>query len=111
MLHISQYILPIVSYICFLSHYTLPILLRGSLKVDTNPPFQYAQELLSTFSSAIGEIALIPSNGGVFTVDIVHAGLSESFEHENNVSLTTFGFETTRTRLWDRKTEGGFPGM
>jgi len=69
----------------------------------------YAQELLSTFSSAIGEIALIPSTGGVFTVDIVHAGFPGSIEHGDSASLTTFGLEPTMTRLWDRKTEGGFP--
>ncbi|RDH17987.1 hypothetical protein M747DRAFT_241918 [Aspergillus niger ATCC 13496] len=46
----------------------------------------FAQELLSTFSTQLGEVALVPATGGVFTdVDI------------------------TGTILWDRKTNGGFP--
>ncbi|KAH6653848.1 Rdx family-domain-containing protein, partial [Truncatella angustata] len=45
----------------------------------------YAQELLSTFSTSLGEVALQPSTGGTFVATI-----------------------QTRT-LWDRKTDGGFP--
>ena len=44
-----------------------------------------AQELLSTFGTAIGEVALAPGTGGVFT--IVCDGVT----------------------IWDRKTDGGFP--
>ncbi|KAL8762692.1 MAG: hypothetical protein Q9184_001346 [Pyrenodesmia sp. 2 TL-2023] len=47
---------------------------------------------------------------GVFTVDIVHAPLSfstqsytDDSEPEDRLS------KTQKTRLWDRKTEGGFP--
>ena len=32
---------------------------------------QFGQELLSTFGTSIGEIALIPSTGGVFEVKLV----------------------------------------
>jgi hypothetical protein len=32
---------------------------------------QFAQELLSTFSTTIGEVALIPATGGIFTVELV----------------------------------------
>ncbi|KAK7418811.1 hypothetical protein QQX98_003673 [Neonectria punicea] len=53
----------------------------------------YAQELLSTFSTALGEVALQPSTGGTFTVSITHASLAT----------------TTTTVLWDRRTDGGFP--
>ncbi|KKZ60190.1 selenoprotein W-like protein [[Emmonsia] crescens] len=55
----------------------------------------FAQELLSTFSTSLGEVSLVPATGGVFTVSILH---------ESNVD-----FSTEETVLWDRKTEGGFP--
>ncbi|EEH19095.1 hypothetical protein PABG_01414 [Paracoccidioides brasiliensis Pb03] len=55
----------------------------------------FAQELLSTFSTALGEVSLVPATGGVFTVAILH---------ESNVD-----FSTEETVLWDRKTQGGFP--
>ncbi|KAK3357553.1 Rdx family-domain-containing protein [Lasiosphaeria hispida] len=44
----------------------------------------YAQELLSTFSTALGEVALQPGTGGVF-------------------------IRLQRRTLWDRRTDGGFP--
>lgn len=45
----------------------------------------YTQELLTTFHREIGEVALRPGNGGVFTVEV-----------DGQV-------------VWDRKVEGGFP--
>jgi len=57
----------------------------------------FAQELLSTFSTSLGEVALIPATGGVFTVSIMHP---------SNVA-----FAAQETTLWDRKTDGGFPEM
>ncbi|KAL2201410.1 Rdx family-domain-containing protein [Corynascus similis CBS 632.67] len=45
----------------------------------------YAQELLSTFSLSLGEVALQPATGGVFTA------------------------KKAVVILWDRKTDGGFP--
>ena len=45
----------------------------------------YAQELLSTFSGQLGQVALIPASGGRFAVYC-------------NGEL-----------VWDRKTHGGFP--
>jgi selenoprotein W-related protein len=45
-----------------------------------------AQELLSTFGMAIGEVALIPGTGGVFEI------------HVNDVLV------------WERARDGGFPG-
>lgn len=44
-----------------------------------------AQELLSTFAEDLGEVALLPGTGGVFTV--------------------TVDEET----VWDRRRDGGFP--
>ncbi|KAK2064479.1 selT/selW/selH seleno protein domain-containing protein [Colletotrichum caudatum] len=55
----------------------------------------FAQELLSTFSTSIGEVSLQPSTGGIFTVTLTH--------------LPADAEATSTTVLWDRKTEGGFP--
>jgi selenoprotein W-related protein len=44
-----------------------------------------AQELLSTFSTDLGEVALVPGTGGVFTV---------SYDGET---------------IWERVADGGFP--
>jgi len=55
----------------------------------------FAQELLSTFHTGLGEVALIPATGGVFVITIFHPS------PEN--------FSTQETVLWDRKILGGFP--
>jgi len=55
----------------------------------------FGQELLSTFGTDIGEIALIPATGGLFQVHLTH--------------LPTGAAEAQGVLLWDRKTEGGFP--
>ncbi|KAJ5543534.1 hypothetical protein N7535_005958 [Penicillium sp. DV-2018c] len=55
----------------------------------------FAQELLSTFGTDLGEVALVPVTGGVFTVTIWHS------------PSTTDG--TEEMVLWDRKRDGGFP--
>jgi len=60
----------------------------------------FAQELLSTFNTAIGEVALQPSTGGVFVVALYVAG--EVTEESGEV-------EVKKHVLWDRKAEGGFP--
>ncbi|MDG3015091.1 SelT/SelW/SelH family protein [Speluncibacter jeojiensis] len=46
-----------------------------------------AQELLSTFGTEIGEVALIPGTGGVFRIAVGDAP------------------------VWDRKRDGGFPDI
>ncbi|MFZ5674541.1 MAG: SelT/SelW/SelH family protein [Pseudomonadota bacterium] len=46
-----------------------------------------AQELLSTFTTELGEVALIPGTGGIFQI--------------------TCGDEL----VWDRKRDGGFPDV
>lgn len=66
--------------------------------MGSNDDFQFAQELLSTFGDSLGEVALIPATGGVFTVELVHAP-SSFVDHELDI-----------TQLWDRKVQGGFPG-
>jgi len=47
----------------------------------------YAQELLSTFSDELGAVTLVPSSGGIFTIEV------------------------DGQRVWSRKDDGGFPGI
>jgi selT/selW/selH-like putative selenoprotein len=56
----------------------------------------FAQELLSTFGSSIGEVALIPATGGLFTVHLTYKPESGNGELQEVL-------------IWDRKAEGGFP--
>ncbi|KAL7802670.1 Rdx family domain-containing protein [Trichoderma afarasin] len=63
----------------------------------------FAQELLSTFSLSLGEVALQPSTGGTFIVTIHHLSPSTS------TSSSTSPASVQSTTLWDRKTDGGFP--
>ncbi|KAG4416834.1 hypothetical protein IFR04_010030 [Cadophora malorum] len=55
---------------------------------------------MSTFSTSLGEVALQPSTGGTFIVNL-------QTETQNSVQ----GFPATINQhlLWDRKAEGGFP--
>ncbi|MEV6338356.1 SelT/SelW/SelH family protein [Nocardia vinacea] len=46
-----------------------------------------AQELLSTFATELGEVALIPGTGGVFRITI------------------------DGDQIWERKADGGFPDI
>ncbi|KAK5676613.1 hypothetical protein LTS10_010914 [Elasticomyces elasticus] len=55
----------------------------------------FGQELLSTFGTTIGEIALIPATGGIFTVYLTYKPGHTA--------------ETEHLLIWDRKAEGGFP--
>ncbi|KAL2698904.1 hypothetical protein AAEP93_010292 [Penicillium crustosum] len=57
----------------------------------------FAQELLSTFGTDLGEVALVPKTGGVFTVTIWHGTMVDG-------EITT-----QESILWDRKRDGGFP--
>ncbi|KAH8431766.1 SelT/SelW/SelH family protein [Aspergillus melleus] len=71
----------------------------------------FAQELLSTFSTDLQEVSLVPSTGGIFTVTIYHTitqshpETSQSHPDGGN----QFQGQVTATQLWDRKTDGGFP--
>ncbi|KIW47634.1 uncharacterized protein PV06_00313 [Exophiala oligosperma] len=84
----------------------------------------YAQELLQTFGTSVGEIALVPATGGIFTVTMTHA-VATSTSTDSKVTqkseespeqmepttttMTTTTVTATDTILWDRKTDGGFP--
>ncbi|RAH70718.1 SelT/SelW/SelH family protein, partial [Aspergillus aculeatinus CBS 121060] len=60
----------------------------------------FAQELLSTFSTQLGEVALQPATGGVFTVTLYHRRGGQGQGQADAI---------TETVLWDRKRDGGFP--
>lgn len=60
----------------------------------------FAQELLSTFSTSLGEVALQPSTGGTFVVHLY----TRSDSGKDAATLVQ------KHLLWDRKAEGGFPG-
>ncbi|KAI9905032.1 hypothetical protein N3K66_001561 [Trichothecium roseum] len=71
----------------------------------------YAQELLSTFSTSLGEVSLQPKTGGVFVVTVHH-------QRQHTTTTTTAGAEpetvagaasAVSATLWDRKVDGGFP--
>ncbi|KAJ0421843.1 Rdx family-domain-containing protein [Aspergillus carlsbadensis] len=57
----------------------------------------FAQELLSTFNTDIGEIALVPRTGGLFRVTIFPSASTWTLPSEEGKVL------------WDRKRDGGFP--
>ncbi|MEV6214238.1 SelT/SelW/SelH family protein [Nocardia sp. NPDC051833] len=46
-----------------------------------------AQELLTTFATDLGEVALVPGQGGIFRITL------------------------DGEQLWERKTDGGFPDI
>jgi len=60
----------------------------------------FSQELQSTFGTSLGEVAVIPATGGLFTVHLTYRPKLESGEE---------GGEVKGILLWDRKAEGGFP--
>lgn len=59
----------------------------------------FGQELLSTFGTSIGEIALIPATGGIFTVYLTYHPRASSGDE----------LKAQEVLVWDRKAEGGFP--
>jgi len=72
----------------------------------------FGQELLSTFGTTIGEIALIPATGGVFTVQLTYYPSSRSKSMESqSINGTEVSKEASieSILIWDRKTEAGFP--
>ncbi|KAL2863882.1 SelT/SelW/SelH family protein [Aspergillus lucknowensis] len=82
----------------------------------------FAQELLSTFGTDLGEVALIPRTGGIFRVTIFpsrslstatptgsSAGAGAGAGLEGNGSGSGSDDSGTGTVLWDRKRDGGFP--
>ncbi|KAJ8065682.1 hypothetical protein OCU04_006354 [Sclerotinia nivalis] len=71
----------------------------------------FAQELLSTFGNDIGEVALQPSTGGTFIVELfTNANATGDTEGEaKNAKEGEKEVKVLKHTLWDRKSEGGFP--
>ncbi|ATZ54375.1 hypothetical protein BCIN_10g03830 [Botrytis cinerea B05.10] len=75
----------------------------------------FAQELLSTFGTDIGEVALQPSTGGTFIVELftdanVNKNATSHVEGETGKSVDEAKeVKVLKHTLWDRKSEGGFP--
>ncbi|GAQ11268.1 hypothetical protein ALT_8589 [Aspergillus lentulus] len=63
----------------------------------------FAQELLSTFSTSLGEVALVPCTGGTFVVSITAVSASASASGAEGET------EVKESVLWDRRVDGGFP--
>ena len=95
--------------------YHNPYTSSKSLQTSANPAAQFAQELLSTFSTALGEVALQPTTGGVFRVELVvplstsTSDITTAASSFHSRSLLSPPVSTRTHILWDRKTEGGFP--
>ncbi|KAI4145068.1 MAG: hypothetical protein LQ340_006434 [Diploschistes diacapsis] len=78
---------------------------------------QYAQELLSTFALALGEVSLRPATGGVFAVELVRAGTPSSdpasaqarASNQDSASEPASDGGVEKVLIWDRKRDGGFP--
>jgi predicted Rdx family selenoprotein len=56
--------------------------------------------LLSTFGTTLGEVALQPSTGGAFIISLYSSGPPKED-----------GINVYHNVIWDRKADGGFPGM
>ncbi|RAL59495.1 hypothetical protein DID88_006608 [Monilinia fructigena] len=69
----------------------------------------FAQELLSTFGTDIGEVALQPSTGGTFIVELFTDANSKSNATSNVKGQAENEARVLKHTLWDRKSEGGFP--
>ncbi|KAK0669633.1 Rdx family-domain-containing protein [Cercophora samala] len=72
----------------------------------------FAQELLSTFSTSLGEVALQPATGGVFIVEITTSTTSTTSSPATATTTEASNEVNPAVKkkvLWDRKTDGGFP--
>ncbi|KAI1357351.1 Rdx family-domain-containing protein [Xylaria arbuscula] len=69
----------------------------------------FAQELLSTFSTSLGEVALQPATGGIFAVEIFYAADSDLTTATGTTNDNPVTTTQRRAVLWDRKIDGGFP--
>lgn len=72
---------------------------------------QYAQELLQTFSTSLGEIALIPVTGGIFTITLTTALPPDQPSEPDSSGVIQLAPSPSVVDqvLWDRKKDGGFP--
>ncbi|KAF2399480.1 hypothetical protein EJ06DRAFT_53473 [Trichodelitschia bisporula] len=61
----------------------------------------FAQELLTTFSTVVGEVALIPGTGGIFTINLAYV--------PEQKDAADAQIETQHVSIWDQKVERRFP--
>ena len=70
----------------------------------------FAQELLQTFSTSLGEVALLPCTGGTFVIKLFHLPTAREQDGDRSMeSKDDKDIEVMETVIWDRKVEGGFP--
>ena len=73
----------------------------------------YAQELLQTFSTSLGEVALLPLTSGTFVIELYHHPYRDEHVVEPNMlgedGETAGPRQVQQTTIWDRKIDGGFP--
>ncbi|KAK8124652.1 uncharacterized protein PG998_000411 [Apiospora kogelbergensis] len=96
---------------------TTPVLPRVTIRFCTQCKWMlraayYAQELLSTFSTGLGEVALQPSTGGTFIVEILASSVTPSpatSDGKDDVPQPQPGSApaaaTQHRVLWDRTTK------
>ncbi len=70
---------------------------------------QYAQELLQTFGTSIGEVALLPVAGGTFTITMTFSANNRADADAQASPSSEGSAKVTDTVIWDRKLDGGFP--
>ncbi|RMZ88800.1 hypothetical protein DV736_g3978, partial [Chaetothyriales sp. CBS 134916] len=104
---------PIAQTISALSSVTLP---RITIKFCTQCKWNlraayYAQEVLQTFSTSLGEVALVPATGGTFEVRIFYAAnQTANIASAGGTTSDADGVvKVTEKILWDRQVDGGFP--
>jgi predicted Rdx family selenoprotein len=78
----------------------------------------FGQELLSTFNTSLGEVALIPATGGIFTIHLTYApSAADGIDAGGAAASATASApppppqqqQTKEVLIWDRKIDGGFP--
>ncbi|ETN37089.1 uncharacterized protein HMPREF1541_08079 [Cyphellophora europaea CBS 101466] len=84
----------------------------------------YAQELLQTFGTSLGEVALLPSTGGTFVITLYHlpsnpnrareapGGINDEVGEDSKQGADAKSpgeVQVQQTVVWDRKVDGGFP--
>lgn len=71
----------------------------------------YAQELLQTFSTSLGEVALLPSTSGTFVIKLYHVKGQSATGNSDQQPESNSGdsLQIQETLIWDRKVNNGFP--
>ncbi|KAL4792976.1 Rdx family-domain-containing protein [Aspergillus venezuelensis] len=65
----------------------------------------YAQELLSTFSTDLGGVELIPRTEGLFAITVLASTSESQGLHQKDGEVQ----QAPPVTIWERKRDGGFP--